>query len=99
MMRRRTNAKDDPNRNLQLYNGEVQFEPASVGTDGGPLRTNQVAISTLVGAESRYENMVRIRTMDRTPGASSSSFVWLTREELGEFLAHLNALYESLPSE
>lgn len=99
MMRRRTSAKGDPDRNPQLKDGEVQFEPSSVGPLGNRLCFSTVALSAFVGRDAAHAGMVQLSINERGPGCSSSANVWLTPAELSEYITHLNEILSSLPKE
>lgn len=99
MMRRRTNAKGDPNRNTQLKDGGVQFEPASIGPLGHSMCFSTVALSAFVGRDPAHAGMVQLSINERGPGRSSSGNAWLTRDELAEYIAHLTEIHASLSTE
>lgn len=101
-MRRRTNAKGDPNRNLQLRDGEVQFEPAGRYPDGGPAHFSSAGMSAYApGPDSdpffrRGFGMVQLSINVRGSGGGSG-WVWLTKDELSEWVEYLTEVRDSLP--
>lgn len=95
MMRRRTCEKGDPNRNLQLQVGEIQFEPASVGPLGHHLCYSTVGVSTFIGRDDAHLGMIQLSISERGVRGSSGN-AWLTKEELEELMAHLSGLLDSL---
>lgn len=89
-MIRRTNSKDDPNRNSQLPDGAVSFDVC------GSYDT--VGVSTHVEAPDAgwASGLMRLGIHERTPGRSRSCYAYFTRAELSELIDHLTTVRDAM---